>query len=698
MTDDWQVHQERDLPPEVWDFLKRERFFGLDHPEGVRRPRHVAVGQQRRRRQAGVALDAARDHRDGAQLARPGRAAHPLRHRRAEAALAAALADGREMPCFALTEPGAGSDAGAITATASSSAVRTAPLAAPVVEQALHHARRDRDRARPRVPAARPREPARQGPVPGITCALIPTSTPGRRARPPPRPDGRAVLQLPHLRPRRRGAARRDHHRRRRRRGRGWQMLMECLAAGRGISLPATAVGGAQLAARAVGAYAAVRQQFGLPIGRFEGIEEPLARIAGFTYLLEAARRYTAARSTRARSPRSSPRSRSTTHRAVAQIINDGMDVLGRRGDLARPAQPARARLHRHADLHHGRRRQHPDAHADDLRPGRDPLPPVCLPRDRRDRAQRRPRSTARSGRTSATCCGTACARCCSACRRGWLTWTPGAARRAEVLAPPQLGLGRVRAARRRRHGHARRRPQAQGEDHRPLRRLVLVDVPGQRHAAPLRSRRSPQARTCRCCAGRSSTRSPACRKLAKASTTTCACRASATRCACPGGLWARLTRSARARTMRPGPPRRAYAAAARQPARPPDPAHPRADRPDFGARPPRTRAAALHRCRTGAEEAQGRGAPGPPAQGQARAAARPGPEPGSSPRPNGSSYTPPRSPAARPSRSTASRWRNTCTTALRPRNWPSSGRLRRVLARVTRTRQSSKEKRAPRR
>jgi len=71
--------------------------------------------------------------------------------------------------------------------------------------------------------------------------------------------------------------------------GHGWRMLMECLSAGRAISLPSSAAGGAQAAALASGAYARVRKQFNMPIGKFEGIEEPLARIAGNTYMIDAA-------------------------------------------------------------------------------------------------------------------------------------------------------------------------------------------------------------------------------------------------------------------------------------------------------------------------------------------------------------------------------------------------------------------------
>jgi acyl-CoA dehydrogenase len=75
--------------------------------------------------------------------------------------------------------------------------------------------------------------------------------------------------------------------------GRGWRMLMESLAAGRSISLPALSIGAAQFATRICGAYATVREQFDTPIGRFEGIEEPLARIAGLTYLMTSARNLT---------------------------------------------------------------------------------------------------------------------------------------------------------------------------------------------------------------------------------------------------------------------------------------------------------------------------------------------------------------------------------------------------------------------
>ncbi|MEX2362560.1 MAG: acyl-CoA dehydrogenase domain-containing protein, partial [Balneolaceae bacterium] len=107
----------------------------------------------------------------------------------------------------------------------------------------------------------------------------------------------------------------------------------ESLAVGRGISLPAQSVGGAKIATRTIGAYTAIRRQFGLNIGKFEGIEEPMARIGGYTYLLEAARRYTTGGLDKGAKP--------AVVTAIAkynftelgrEIVNDAMDITGGAG------------------------------------------------------------------------------------------------------------------------------------------------------------------------------------------------------------------------------------------------------------------------------------------------------------------------------------------------------------------------------
>ena len=114
--------------------------------------------------------------------------------------------------------------------------------------------------------------------------------------------------------------------------GHGWRMLMDCLAAGRAISLPGLSTGGAMFCARNTGAYARVRRQFGMAIGRFEGVEEPLARIAGNAYVLDAARRLTAATLDHGEQP--SVLSAILKYHATERMrtaLNDAMDIHGGR-------------------------------------------------------------------------------------------------------------------------------------------------------------------------------------------------------------------------------------------------------------------------------------------------------------------------------------------------------------------------------
>ncbi|MBI3777035.1 MAG: acyl-CoA dehydrogenase, partial [Gammaproteobacteria bacterium] len=115
--------------------------------------------------------------------------------------------------------------------------------------------------------------------------------------------------------------------------GQGWRMLMECLAAGRSISLPALSTGGGKLAARATGAYARIRKQFKVPIGAFEGVEEALARIAGNAYLMDAARVMTAGAVDAGERPSvvSAIAKYHLTER-LRQSINDAMDIQGGSG------------------------------------------------------------------------------------------------------------------------------------------------------------------------------------------------------------------------------------------------------------------------------------------------------------------------------------------------------------------------------
>ena len=112
--------------------------------------------------------------------------------------------------------------------------------------------------------------------------------------------------------------------------GQGWKMLMTALAAGRGISLPSLSAAGAAFAARTTGAYARIREQFGISISKFEGIEEPLARIAGTAYLLDAARRLTCAALNQGHHPAviSGIMKLHATER-MRIVIDDAMDIHG---------------------------------------------------------------------------------------------------------------------------------------------------------------------------------------------------------------------------------------------------------------------------------------------------------------------------------------------------------------------------------
>ncbi len=121
--------------------------------------------------------------------------------------------------------------------------------------------------------------------------------------------------------------------------GQGWRMLMECLAAGRSISLPSSNTGMAQMTARAVGGYARVRSQFKMAVGKFEGVEEALTRIGAYTYMMDAVRKMTSGAVDLGEKPSvvSAIAKYHVTERA-RQVVNDGMDVIGGKGICLGPS------------------------------------------------------------------------------------------------------------------------------------------------------------------------------------------------------------------------------------------------------------------------------------------------------------------------------------------------------------------------
>ena len=331
MTDDWKVFQTRDLPEDVWQFLKDHKFFGMIIPE-----QYGGLGFSASANSAVVSKLTSASTVLGITVMVPNSLgpAELLIHYGTEKQknhYLPRLADGLDIPAFALTEPTAGSDAGGLL---SSGVVfkgddgqlyvrlnwqkRYITLAAISTVLGLAFKLYDPDNL------------LGKGEDLGITCALVPTETEGvvlgMRHDPMGVPfyncptEGHDVI-LP-LEDAIIGGA--DGA------GRGWRMLMESLAAGRGISLPATGSASVKAAGRIASAHARVRKQFGLPIGKFEGIEEPLARIGGFAYLLEAARRYTNGGLDKGAKPAVVTAMAKYHFTELARkAINDGMDILG---------------------------------------------------------------------------------------------------------------------------------------------------------------------------------------------------------------------------------------------------------------------------------------------------------------------------------------------------------------------------------
>ncbi|MEM6675714.1 MAG: acyl-CoA dehydrogenase [Planctomycetota bacterium] len=341
MTDDWNVFQSRDLPEKVWQYLKDEGFFGLIIPTEF-----GGKGFSATMNSAVVAKLSSRSGPLGITVMVPNSLgpAELLTHygtQEQKDHYLPRLARGEDMPCFALTEPNAGSDAGSMSSSGEvferdgelylrlNWRKRYITLAA--VSTVLGLAFRLRD----------PENHLGKGDDLGITCALIPSDADGvvlgKRHDPLGVPfyncptEGHDVeVKLDDVVIGGRGGV-----------GKGWGMLMESLAAGRGISLPASSTATAKMMTRVSGAYAAVRKQFGLAIGKFEGIEECLARIAGKTYILEAARRTTCGGLDEGAKPAVVTAMAKYSFTEMArETMTDAMDVLGGKAISMGPRNP----------------------------------------------------------------------------------------------------------------------------------------------------------------------------------------------------------------------------------------------------------------------------------------------------------------------------------------------------------------------
>ncbi|BDD93996.1 acyl-CoA dehydrogenase [Pandoraea sp. NE5] len=337
LSNDWESTQVwQDLPPNAWQYAKDAGFLGMIIPKrygGLEFSAyaHSQVVMKLASRCSAAAVSVMVPNSLGP--------AELLLHYGTEAQknyYLPRLAKGDEVPCFALTSPYAGSDAAAIPdvgivcrgvhegretlgfrVTWSKRYITLGPIAT-VLGLAFR--------------ALDPDHLLGDDDAPGITCALIPTHHPGvvigRRHWPlnavfqnGPNAGKDVFIPLDWVIG---GQAQV---------GKGWRMLMECLAAGRAISLPSSNVGYSKLAVRATGAYAAVRRQFRTPIGKFEGVQEALARMAGNLYAMDAARRMAALAVDLGEKPSviSAIAKYHVTERA-RKVVNDGMDVVAGKG------------------------------------------------------------------------------------------------------------------------------------------------------------------------------------------------------------------------------------------------------------------------------------------------------------------------------------------------------------------------------
>ena len=342
MIDDWQVNWTlRDLPPEIWAYLKAKKFFAMIIPKeygglGFSNYAHSEVIRKLSSRSISAAVTAMVPNSLG-----PGELLIRFGTKAQQDYWLPRLASGEEIPCFGLTSPEAGSDAASMLDTG-------------IVCKAVHDGKETvgirlnwHKRYITLAPVATvlglafklydPDRLVGDREEIGITLALVPTHLPGidigRRHLPAMHvfqngpnwghdvfiPMDNVIGGVDQV-------------------GKGWKMLMSALAAGRGISLPSLSAAGASFTAHVTGAYARIREQFHVPIARFEAIQERLGRLAATAYLLDAARRMTCAALDDGHHPAvvtAIMKAQATERMRVS--VNDAMDVHGGKGIIEGP-------------------------------------------------------------------------------------------------------------------------------------------------------------------------------------------------------------------------------------------------------------------------------------------------------------------------------------------------------------------------
>ena len=338
MLDEWKIqHEDKELSPEAWRFIKSNGFLGLIIPKEFGGLEFSSYAQSRvmskiasRSPTAAVTCMVPNSLGPGELLMHYGTDEQKQRW-------LPGLAKGDEVPCFGLTGPEAGSDAGAIPDTGvvcygmhegeqvlglrmnfSKRWITLAPIATVVGLAFKMHD--------PEGLLGNPQKTDY-----GITCALVPASHKGVIIGPRHNPigspfmngtvDGKDVfIPLDYII----GGVENA--------GRGWRMLMECLGVGRGISLPALSTSASEMTYLSVGAFAKVREQFKISVGKFEGVQDATSRMASNTYMLEAFRHLVTCGLNQGGTPSvMTAMAKYYATETMRSVVNDGMDVAGGR-------------------------------------------------------------------------------------------------------------------------------------------------------------------------------------------------------------------------------------------------------------------------------------------------------------------------------------------------------------------------------
>lgn len=336
---EWEIMKNKDIPQKTLQFIKDRKFLGMIIPKkygGLEfsPTAHATALQQISSLNIPAAIFTMVPNSLG-----PSRLINRFGTQIQKDIWLPLLADGKEIPCFGLTETQAGSDAGAITSEGILFKEKDGKLKIKInwskryvslssIATLLGVVFRLKD----------PDNLLGQKAETQTVCALIPAHSPGVKRGLYHDPMGVPFYNAPmeghdvivSAEAAIIGGVKSVEQ--------GWEMLMECLTLGRGISLPSVCVGISQRAVRVATCYSKIREQFRVPIGKFEGVEEKLSRMAGLTHLITATQNFTlSALNQGISAPLPSAITKYNVTERAREIVQDGMDLMGGAGLVLGP-------------------------------------------------------------------------------------------------------------------------------------------------------------------------------------------------------------------------------------------------------------------------------------------------------------------------------------------------------------------------